>query len=141
MGIYTDAGQYAGRTWSLWLACARFLAAPFWFNPLTFEWAVVRKDYDEWSAWMGGKGGGALKSWEVWWSEENSFYKGLAFSSKLFFLSKAVIFVFVGEGIRQSSLFEMDFVIHKPKIDVGLLLGAFVVLLGVSRIFSMISGG
>ena len=141
MGIYTDAGQYAGRTWSLWLACASFLAAPFWFNPLTFEWAVVRKDYDEWSAWMGGKGGGALKSWEVWWSEENSFYKGLAFSSKLFFLSKAVIFVFVGEGIRQSSLFEMDFVIHKPKIDVGLLLGAFVVLLGVSRIFSMISGG
>jgi callose synthase len=41
MAIYTDAGQYAGRTWSLWLASLSFLASPFWFNPLTFDWNVV----------------------------------------------------------------------------------------------------
>ena len=71
MGVYTGAGQYFGRTWSLWLACVSFLAAPFWFNPLTFEWQVVRNDYANWTGWMRGQGGGALKSWEVWWTEEN----------------------------------------------------------------------
>ncbi|GMH49304.1 hypothetical protein TrRE_jg1805, partial [Triparma retinervis] len=140
MGVYTDAGQYFGRTWSLWLACVSFLAAPFWFNPLTFEWAVVRKDYDEWMGWMSGKGGGALKSWQIWFLEENSFYRGLNSSSKLFFLSKAVIYSFIGEGIRKSELFHMDFIIHKPTVDIGLLIGAFVVLLCVTKIFSMIGG-
>merc|ERR1719258_818166 len=32
-GAHTQAGQYLGRTWSLWLACGAFLLAPFWFNP------------------------------------------------------------------------------------------------------------
>jgi len=54
MGIFTEAGQYAGRTWSLWLASLSFLASPFWFNPLTFEWNVVVTDYKSYLDWMGG---------------------------------------------------------------------------------------
>ncbi|GMH89989.1 hypothetical protein TL16_g11630, partial [Triparma laevis f. inornata] len=125
MGVYTGAGQYFGRTWSLWLACVSFLAAPFWFNPLTFEWQVVRNDYANWTGWMRGQGGGALKSWEVWWTEENSFYIGLGKASKLFFTCKAVLYLFIGWGILRSDLFESDPVVNKPWVPVRVVLVTF----------------
>ena len=65
MGAYTDAGQYFGRTWSLWLASISFLASPFWFNPLTFDWNTVCNDYDLWIRWMRGTSGGSSKSWSA----------------------------------------------------------------------------
>ncbi|KAH8055610.1 1,3-beta-D-glucan synthase [Aureococcus anophagefferens] len=43
MGLHTGAGQYAGRTWSLWLAVGSFLLAPFWFNPLARDEAELLK--------------------------------------------------------------------------------------------------
>jgi len=52
LAIYTNAGQYVGRTWSLWLAAASFLFAPFWFNPLSFEWSKVTEDGELWWKWM-----------------------------------------------------------------------------------------
>ena len=52
MGVYTTAKQYFGRTWSLWLASLSFLASPFWFNPLTFDWNMVTADYVKYISWM-----------------------------------------------------------------------------------------
>jgi callose synthase len=52
LAVYSTAGQYPGRTWSLWIAAMAFLFAPFWFNPLTFEWNRVREDYMKWKTWM-----------------------------------------------------------------------------------------
>jgi callose synthase len=40
-GVFTQTKQYAGTTWALWLSSISFLFAPFWFNPLAFEWHKV----------------------------------------------------------------------------------------------------
>lgn len=136
MGIYTDAGQYFGRTWSLWLASASFLCSPFWFNPLTFDWSVVTSDYVTWIRWIRGSSGGAAKSWSMWWNEENAFYKGMPISSKSLFYIKAAIYALIAEGIRRSSLFKSDIALNKPMIGVGNVLIFIVVLLLLGRLFS-----
>jgi callose synthase len=66
VAVVVGAGQYAGRTWSLWLATVAFLFAPFWFNPLAFEWQRVRQDYTLWIRWMTTTGGAATNSWDTW---------------------------------------------------------------------------
>lgn len=136
MAIYTDAGQYFGRTWSLWLASISFLASPFWFNPLTFEWAVVTSDYDRYLRWMRGTTGDASKSWSVWWSEENSFYRTMPNSSKLFFSLKAIIYLIIAEGIRQSDLFKTDTSLYKPLVSVSHILVFIVILFLLGQIFT-----
>lgn len=136
MGIYTDAGQYAGRTWSLWLASLSFLASPFWFNPLTFDWNVVTSDYDIWLRWLRCSSGGASKSWSMWWVEENAFYKKMPLPSKLFYIIKAVLWVLIGEGIRRSDLFKTDTSLNKPIVGVGNVLLFIVTLFVMSRVFT-----
>jgi len=118
MGIFSDAGQYIGRTWSLWLASISFLFSPFWFNPLTFEWNVVVSDYNTFLDWMAGSSGGPLKSWSMWWVDENSFYKKMDFSSKLIYILKSAIYLLVANGIRVSELFEADETLHKPWLSI-----------------------
>lgn len=137
MGIYTDAKQYFGRTWSLWLASASFLCSPFWFNPLTFDWNVVTSDYMIWWKWMCCSSGGASKSWSMWWNEENAFYKGMPFLSKVFFMGKAALFVLIGEGIRRSRLFSSDSTLGSPVIGVGKIIIFIFVLLFLLRVFTM----
>ena len=136
VAIYTDAGQYFGRTWSLWLASMSFLTSPFWFNPLTFEWRVVLEDYNIWLKWILGSTGGASKSWSMWWNEENAFYKGMPLWSKVFYFMKAVLFVLLGEGIRRSSLFRSDVGLYHPMFRIGHVLIAVVVLAFIGRLFS-----
>ncbi|KAI2501724.1 1-3-beta-glucan synthase component [Fragilaria crotonensis] len=136
MGIYTDAGQYIGRTWSLWLASSSFLASPFWFNPLTFDWNVVTSDYDIWLRWLRCSTGGASKSWAMWWVEENAFYKSMPLPSKLFYIVKAALFVLIGEGIRRSDLFQADTALNKPIVGIGKVLGFIVALVLVGRVFT-----
>jgi callose synthase len=136
MGIYTDAGQYVGRTWSLWLASSSFLASPFWFNPLTFDWNVVTSDYDIWLRWLRCSTGGASKSWSMWWVEENAFYKSMPFPSKLFYITKAALFVLIGEGIRRSDLFQADTALNKPIVGIGKVLGFVIALFLVGRVFT-----
>lgn len=63
MGVYSIAEQYFGRTWSLWLASLSFIASPFWFNPLSFDWNMVTSDYVKFIMWMRGTSGGATRSW------------------------------------------------------------------------------
>jgi callose synthase len=136
MGIYTDAGQYFGRTWSLWLASISFLASPFWFNPLTFDWNVVVSDYCLWVRWMRGTSGGATKSWSMWYNEENAFYKKLLFTSKITFIIKAALLFLVADGIWKSELFRSDISLSTPAIQVSDLLIILVCLLILSRVVS-----
>lgn len=136
MWIYTDADQYFGRTWSLWLASLSFLASPFWFNPLTFDWNIVVNDYSTWLRWMVGTSGGATKSWSIWWSDENSFYRGMGVTSKMLYIIKAVLYLLFAEGIRRSDLFKSDTTLNIPVIAIGDVLIFIVVLFVLSRIFT-----
>jgi callose synthase len=136
MGLYTNAGQYFGRTWSLWLASISFLASPFWFNPLTFDWNTVTTDYVLWLRWMQGASGGASKSWSMWWNEENAFYKKMPLTSKFIFVIKAALYLLVAQGIQRSNIFRSDISLSSPFIQVGNLIFILVALLVISRIFS-----
>jgi callose synthase len=136
MGVYTEAGQYFGRTWSLWLASASFLASPFWFNPLTFDWNVVVSDYVIWLRWMRGSSGGPTKSWSMWWTDENSFYKKMPVTSKMFHVIKVALYLLMEEGIRRSDLFQSDIVLDTPAIQVWKIIIVVVVLVILGRLFS-----
>lgn len=136
MGVYTEAGQYIGRTWSLWLASASFLCSPFWFNPLTFDWAVVTTDYDLWLKWIRGSSGGSTKSWSMWYNEEFSYYKGMPIVSKVVYLIKASLYLLIAEGIRRSDLFKSDTSLNRPLIGVGTLLLFVSALVVAGRLFS-----
>jgi len=118
MGIYTDAGQYFGRTWSIWLASLSFLISPFIFNPLTFELSTVTSDYLTYLRWMRGSTGGPIKSWKMWWKDENSYYSKLAFTSKLVNVAKCALWVLIGEGIRRSAIFTVDLGLYTPWISI-----------------------
>lgn len=136
MGVYTDAGQYFGRTWSLWLASISFLASPFWFNPLTFDWSVVCSDYGLWVRWMRGTSGGATKSWNMWWNEENAFYKKMLFTSKIMFLIKAALLSLVADGVWNSDLFRSDVSLSSPVIRTWHLLIILACLFILHRVLS-----
>lgn len=136
MGIYSNAGQYAGRTWSLWLASFSFLASPFWFNPLTLEWNTVVTDYGLWVRWIRGTSGGATKSWSMWYNEENAHYKKLPLSSKCIFFVKAAILFLVADGVWRSDLFRSDISLSSPVVRVSDLLIILVCLIILSRVVS-----
>ena len=98
--LYTTSTQYAGLTWSLWLTVLGFLLGPFWFNPLSFELNKVSEDYNSWITWMLETGGTAEQSWDVWWREENSFFKDLSFSWKTYlFIQKSCLWFFISVGL------------------------------------------
>eukprot|EP00560_Eucampia_antarctica_P003873 CAMPEP_0197837544 /NCGR_PEP_ID=MMETSP1437-20131217/32466_1 /TAXON_ID=49252 ORGANISM="Eucampia antarctica, Strain CCMP1452" /NCGR_SAMPLE_ID=MMETSP1437 /ASSEMBLY_ACC=CAM_ASM_001096 /LENGTH=1848 /DNA_ID=CAMNT_0043444667 /DNA_START=1096 /DNA_END=6642 /DNA_ORIENTATION=+ len=136
LAIFSDAGQYAGRTWSLWLASISFLASPFWFNPLSFDWNVVTSDYCSYLNWMSGASGGSAKSWSIWWREENAFYKSLQFSSKLVYMIKAAIYLLLAEGIRTSGLLQWDPMLDKVPIGLSTLLTIIVLLIVIGMVYS-----
>jgi callose synthase len=140
MGVYSDAGQYLGRTWSLWLAALSFLASPFWFNPLTFEWNVVVNDYKTYLAWMGGTSGGPTKSWNQWWIDENSMYKKMKGKSKMVSIMKAALYILVANGIRTSDLAKANLVLHKPFVSVSALCTVIVMLIALSAVYNSSKG-
>jgi callose synthase len=113
-GFFTQAGQYFGRTWSLWLASISFMAAPFWFNPLTFDWDVVISDYVKWRKWMKASRGDGSKSWSMWWSDENSYWATLAPSSKVIFIVRSSLFILIGYGVQISNFMVQDEELDKP---------------------------
>ena len=113
-----------------------FRSSPFWFNPLTFDWNVVTNDYDIWLRWIRGSTGGVSKSWSIWWTEENSFYKTMPLPSKLFYVVKAGLYLLMAEGIRRSDLLKSDTILSKPTIGVNNVLIFIAVLLVCGWIFS-----
>jgi len=131
MGAFSEAKQYAGRTWSLWLACISFLASPVWFNPLSYEWNVVVNDYKIYLAWMSGTSGGPTKSWDQWWTDENSYFKKMNMNSKMVYVVKALLHSLLATGIYQSDLFKANLVLNKPFVNVIGLCVAIVLLLAL----------
>ena len=140
MGIFTQAGQYAGRTWSLWLAATSFLASPFWFNPMSFSWNVVVSDYKLYLDWMGSTSGGSQKSWSQWFDEENAYYKKMRPDSKLVFIVKAVLYVLVANGIRTSDFLVANETLNRPWINVGVLVSFIVVFSALMIVYRSFSG-
>ncbi len=140
MYIYTTAGQYAGRTWSLWLAASAFISSPFWFNPLSFQWDVVVSDYKLYLDWMGGTSGGPAKSWSQWWDDDNSYYKKMVTPSKFFFVVKSALYLLVANGIRASHLLEANPTLKKPWINVSFLVVLIVILLAMSAAYRSAGG-
>jgi callose synthase len=136
MGIFTEAGQYFGRTWSLWLASFSFMASPFWFNPLTFDWNTVVSDYGLWARWMKGTSGGSTKSWSMWYNEENSYYKKLPFSTKCIYFVKTAILLLVANGIWISDLFRSDLSLSNNPLKASDLLIILACLIIFSRLVS-----
>ena len=97
---FTGVGQYVGRTWSLWFAALAFLYAPFWFNPMSFEWERVREDMFTFEAWMRTTGGSATNSWETWWKEENKWVKELKdVTARLYLVARSSIWLMVAAGL------------------------------------------
>lgn len=138
MGIYSQAEQYFGRTWSLWLASLSFLASPFWFNPLTFDWNVVTTDYVKFISWMRGTSGGAARSWSIWYNEEFSYYSKIPAASKFWFVIKAVLYLTIAEGIARSDLMRADTTLNKPVIGVSFVVAAIVILFTLWWLLSMV---
>jgi len=128
MGVYSTAKQYFGRTWSLWLASLSFLASPFWFNPLTFDWNMVTSDYVKYITWMRATSGGAARSWSIWWNEENSFYSKMPFASKIWFIIKSVLYLTIAEGIARSDLLRADTTLSQPKVGITFVVVSIVIL-------------
>ena len=83
--------------------------------------------------WINGSGGGAEKSWGIWFDEENSHFWKLVRSSKLVYLLKCGLWVGLGLGMCGSELFRPDLVLNKPAVGIGnlvlMLLGTL--MLGV----------
>ena len=138
MGIYSEAKQYFGRTWSLWLASLSFIASPFWFNPLTFDWNTVSADYVKFIAWMCGSSGGAARSWSIWWLEENSFYSKMPLGSKCSFIIKAALQMLCAGGIARSDLLKFDPLLNKPVVGVPLVVASIVILFFLCWLLSMV---
>eukprot|EP00578_Thalassiosira_sp_NH16_P001495 CAMPEP_0181139254 /NCGR_PEP_ID=MMETSP1071-20121207/34687_1 /TAXON_ID=35127 /ORGANISM="Thalassiosira sp., Strain NH16" /LENGTH=2241 /DNA_ID=CAMNT_0023226155 /DNA_START=250 /DNA_END=6976 /DNA_ORIENTATION=+ len=128
MGVYSEAEQYFGRTWSLWLASLSFIASPFWFNPLTFDWNMVTADYLKWVSWMRGRSGGAARSWSIWWTEENGWYSKMPLASKFWFIIKAILYLTLADGIFKSDLLLADTTLSQPKIGVPYVVASIVIL-------------
>ncbi|KAL7541715.1 hypothetical protein ACHAXR_012973, partial [Thalassiosira sp. AJA248-18] len=138
MGVYSEAEQYFGRTWSLWLASLSFIASPFWFNPLTFDWNMVTADYVKYISWMRAKSGGASRSWSIWWNEEFSFYSKMPFSSKFWFLIKAVLYLTLGDGIARSDLLKADTTLNQPTIGVPVVVASVIILFALWWLLSRV---
>ena len=138
MGFYSIAKQYFGRTWSLWLASISFLASPFWFNPLTFDWNLVTADYIKFIMWLRGTSGGAARSWSIWWTEENSFYSKMPLASKFWFIIKAALYLTIAEGIFRSDLARADTTLNEPTVPVPIVVSAIVILFALWWLLSMV---
>ena len=104
LACYSDTPQYIGRTWSLWIAAFAFLFAPFWFNPMSMEWAHVSSDYTKWMSWMRTTSGGDDTSWDTWWKETNGYVTDFSLLSKLYLVARNSIFVLMGLGLLYKPL-------------------------------------
>ena len=105
-----------------------------------FEWNVVVSDYMQYLNWMGGVSGGPSKSWSIWWNDENSYFKGMSFASKGFYVVKSTLFVLVANGIRTSDLFKANLTLNKPFINIGGLCVAIVLMIALRGVFKSNQG-
>lgn len=59
--------QYGALMWGIWLVAASLLAAPLWFNPLSFNRRQVEQDWRQWRQWLQGEVDPEVAcSWSTW---------------------------------------------------------------------------
>lgn len=91
--------NYSAVTWPLWLLATSWWLAPFWFNPMAFDWDKVVADIEDWFLWMRRSQGEANLSWKIWWKEETQFYDNLPWSKRIGLLIGYSRFFLVGFGL------------------------------------------
>ena len=75
--------SYGLVTWPAWLIVVSWLFAPFWFNPLAFQWEKMVEDVGHFLDWMNRKEGDGDRSWKAWWREEIAFLNDLNLERRL----------------------------------------------------------
>jgi callose synthase len=134
---YTKSAQYSGLTWSLWMATASFLLGPFWFNPMTFEWAHIKSDYRKWLVWMAEQNGTADQSWHHWWLEDNECFHKLSLGWKVFlFFQKSGLWIFIGVGLLGRGFWTSTF----EQANLAFIVGGMVAYLVVDYINEQLRG-
>ena len=124
---YTQAGQYAARTWALWLTAVSFVFAPFWFNPLGFSWTRVVEDYELWLRWISPRtlGGSAEQSWDHWYKEETRVYKSLSAGSRLLVSARAAVLLTLARGLAGDMLVRKAHLVQFFKLVAFVLVACF----------------
>lgn len=119
-------------TSSMWFLVVSWLFAPFIFNPSGFEWQKIVEDWDDWTKWIGSRGGvgvPANKSWESWWVEEQEHLQYTGFlgrfweiilSTRLFLFQYGIVYHLNVTNGNKSILvsfwpFNLVFAIIQPK--------------------------
>nr|XP_029122971.1 callose synthase 5 [Elaeis guineensis] len=89
-------------TSSMWFLVVSWLFAPFIFNPSGFEWQKIVEDWDDWTKWIGSRGGvgvPANKSWESWWVEEQEHLQYTGFLGRFWEIILSMRFFLFQYGI------------------------------------------
>lgn len=100
--VATNTALYILLTFSMWFMVGTWLFAPFLFNPSGFEWQKIVDDWDDWSKWIGSRGGigvPANKSWESWWDEEQEHLQSTGFLGRFWEILLSLRFFLFQYGI------------------------------------------
>lgn len=103
-----EGSPYGLITWAGWLIVAGWLFAPFWFNPMAFEWSKNIDSLHTFNYWMARQDNSPDRSWTAWWSQEVSYYNKLDNSKKFLLTLQSFRHALVGMCLlsykRSSSL-------------------------------------
>ncbi|KAG1358945.1 Callose synthase 4 [Cocos nucifera] len=107
--VYRSYGKVANGTItymlvtsSMWFLVVSWLFAPFILNPSGFEWQKIVEDWDDWTKWIGSRGGvgvPANKSWESWWVEEQEHLQYTGFLGRFWEIIFSMRFFLFQYGI------------------------------------------
>eukprot|EP00474_Spongospora_subterranea_P008611 CRZ09069.1 hypothetical protein [Spongospora subterranea] len=89
--------------WPVWMLAISWSFAPFWFNPMAFEWEKTVEDATDFLRWMHRKEGASGQSWQAWFEEENSYQKNLDWQSRLMLCIAKQRYVLIGLGLLNSA--------------------------------------
>jgi callose synthase len=110
--IFTPlVGSYGAETWSLWIMTVAWGFAPFWFNPMAFEYDKILADVVDWRNWMSRSEGDLSRSYQAWWLDEYGFYQQLTLTQRLTQCLFASRFLLIGVGLlyqRSTSVLEIS---------------------------------
>lgn len=101
---------YWSSMWPLWMLAISWSFAPFWFNPMAFEWDKSVDDGIDFLRWLHRKEGNSGQSWRAWFEEENAYQKNLDWNSRLALCIFKQRYVLIGLGLlnnAQSSVFSV----------------------------------
>jgi callose synthase len=91
--INTSVADTGGSLWAVWVMVVCWLFAPFWFNPLGFDWEQTLFDIKEWSLWM--KRTDTRDCWLSWFYEEQKVFSDLSIGQRCLRASKSLLWIAV----------------------------------------------